>query len=120
MAQSYTDLIVWKKSMDMVVAVYEITRHFPDSEKFGLVNQMRRAAVSIPSNIAEGFARKGDTEFVYFLKVAYGSSAELETQLILAERLKFTRAADFDKLTSELIEVRKMLASLIRKLRTTD
>lgn len=76
----HKDLDVWKKSMDLVESIYKITQIFPDSEKFGLTTQMRRAVVSIPSNIAEGSARKGDKELIQFLHIAIGSLSELETQ----------------------------------------
>jgi four helix bundle protein len=75
----HKDLDVWKRSMDLVVKVYQITKLFPDTEKYGLTSQMRRAAVSIPSNIAEGAARKGDKEFIQFLYISIGSLSELET-----------------------------------------
>lgn len=118
--KAHTELIVWQKSIKLVTLVYKLTSVFPDSEKFGLTNQMRRCSVSIPSNIAEGFASKGDQEFLYFLKIAYGSSAELETQLIIAKELTFTTEEDFDKVYVLLIEVRKMLNTFIKKLRATD
>jgi four helix bundle protein len=76
----HKDLDVWKKSMNLVVLIYDITSKFPSDERFGLTSQMRRAAVSIPSNIAEGAARKGDKEFIQFLMIALGSLSELETQ----------------------------------------
>lgn len=118
--KSHTELIVWQKGIELVVLVYALTANFPDSEKFGLTNQMRRCVVSIPSNIAEGFARRGDSEFLYFLRVAYGSSAELETQLIISKELMFTGSDDFDKVYEPLVEIRKMLNSLMKKLRTKD
>jgi four helix bundle protein len=77
---NHKDLDVWKKSMNLVVLIYDITSKFPSDERFGLTSQMRRAAVSIPSNIAEGAARKGDKEFIQFLMIALGSLSELETQ----------------------------------------
>jgi four helix bundle protein len=86
---NHKDLEVWKKSMDLVLQVYQITNLFPDTEKFGLTSQMRRAAVSIPSNIAEGAARKGDKEFIQFLYIALGSLAEVETQYLIAIRLQY-------------------------------
>lgn len=87
---NHKDLDVWKKSMDLVEAVYVLTQTFPDAEKFGLISQMRRCAVSIPSNIAEGSARKGDKELEHFLYIALGSLSELETQYLVAVRLNFT------------------------------
>lgn len=111
--KTHQELIVWQKSIGLVKSVYEVTSSFPDTEKFGLTNQMRRCAVSIPSNIAEGNARKGDQEFKQFLKIAYGSSAELETQLLIAKELKFISQDDFGKVQVPLVEIRKMLNTLI-------
>ncbi len=86
---SFKDLEVWKQGIDLVTEVYKLTGMFPSHEQFGLVSQMRRAAVSIPSNIAEGQGRKNVKEFIQFLYIAKGSLAELETQLIICERLKY-------------------------------
>lgn len=87
--RSYKDLIVWQKAMDLVELVYHLTKLFPKDEQYGLSNQLRRAAVSIPSNIAEGQARNSTAEFRNFLSIARGSLAELETQLLIAERLNY-------------------------------
>lgn len=87
--ESYENLIVWQKSMDLVTAIYELTRQFPKEEVFGLTSQMRRAAVSIPSNIAEGSRRGSRKDFRNFLLIAYGSGAELETQIKIAKRLSY-------------------------------
>lgn len=114
--KTHFDLIVWQKSINLVKIIYRLTEHFPDTEKFGLTNQMRRCAVSIPSNIAEGNARNGDPEFRQFLKIAYGSSAELETQLIISKELEFLSQVDFDTVQGLLVEVRKMLHVLISNL----
>ena len=114
--QSYKDLIVWQKGITLVKEVYALTRGFPAEERFGLVSQMRRAAVSVPSNIAEGQARHTTKEFVQFLSHAEGSVAELETQLILGTELGYCtpeRAASAQGLTSEL---KRMLNALRRKL----
>ncbi|MBQ0769103.1 MAG: four helix bundle protein [Bizionia sp.] len=103
---NHKDLEVWKTSMDLVTLIYNLTSSFPSEEKFGLVSQMRRAAVSIPSNIAEGSARKGDKELVQFLMIAMGSLAELETQYLLAVRLKFTEnRVDIEKKISEVAKL---------------
>ena len=85
---NHKDLDVWKKSMDLVELIYGLTSQFPSDERFGLVSQMRRAAVSIPSNISEGAARKGDKELIQFLMIAIGSLSELETQYLLSVRSK--------------------------------
>ena len=88
---NHKELDVWKKGMDLVEMIYSISDSFPDSERFGLTSQIRRAAVSIPSNIAEGAARKGDKELVYFVNVALGSLSEVETQYLIAIRLGFIK-----------------------------
>ena len=114
--QGYKDLLVWQKGIRLAKEIYRITQSFPNEEKFGLVSQMRRAAVSIPSNIAEGQARHTTQEFVQFVSHAEGSVAELDTQLILALELGFcpeARATDASGLLSDL---RKMLNSLRRAL----
>jgi four helix bundle protein len=87
--KSYKDLIVWQKAMDLVVLIYELTSLFPTEEKFGLTSQLRRASVSIPSNIAEGYGRRNKTDNAHFLSIALGSGLEVQTQIILAERLQF-------------------------------
>lgn len=104
---NHKDLDVWKRSMDLVEATYKLTQQFPDAEKFGLTSQMRRAAVSIPSNIAEGSARKGDKELIQFLHIALGSVAELETQYLIAVRLNFT--SNELAIENVLNEVKKLL-----------
>ncbi len=109
-AKTHKDLVVWQKAMDFVEEVYKLTEGMPSSELYGLTSQIRRAAVSVPSNIAEGAARNHDKEFLQFLYVALGSVAEVETQLLLAERLKFVPEAPIDNLS----EVKKLLLGLIR------
>jgi len=89
----YKDLIAWQKGMDLVVAVYGLTKAFPSDERFGLTAQVRRAAVSIPSNIAEGYSRKGKRDYLRFLEIALGSANEVETQLMAAMRLGFADSA---------------------------
>ena len=112
----YRDLVVWQKAVDWVEAVYAATRHWPADERFGLTSQVRRAAVSVPSNIAEGCARRGTIEFIRYLSIARGSLAEVETQLIIAGKLGYM---DQDSLTSRLHaadEISRMLSGLITKL----
>ena len=104
---NHKDLEVWKKSMDLVELTYDLTSKFPSDERFGLVSQMRRAAVSIPSNIAEGAARKGDKELIQFLMIALGSLSELETQYLIAVRLKFTD--NIKHIEKIMLEVKKLL-----------
>ncbi len=114
MITSYRDLFVWQKSMELVKEIYRATKLFPKDETYGLSSQMRRAAVSIPSNIAEGQQRKNTKEFCQFLRISYGSAAELETQVLLSKDIYPT--IDFLKTESLLQEIRKMLNKLIQKL----
>ena len=115
--RNHKDLIVWQKSMALVKRVYEVTRAFPHEEMFGLTSQMRRAAVSIPSNIAEGYGRIYDKERINFLSIALGSASELETQLMISEDLWFTANGDNAELSSLNNEVIRMLTSLIKGIR---
>ncbi len=113
---SYKDLIVWQKSILLVKRIYKLTGIFPGEEKFGLISQLRRAAVSIPSNIAEGQARRTTGDFVHFLSNAEGSVAEVETQLIIAIELSFCSKAQADSCLDLVVEIRKMLNALRRTL----
>jgi len=115
-AQSYRDLLVWQKGISLAKSVYSITASFPSEEKFGLISQMRRAAVSVPSNIAEGQARHTTGEFVLFISHAEGSLAELDTQLVLAVELRFVSHRDAEISAGLIAELRRMLNSLRRKL----
>jgi four helix bundle protein len=117
MINSYKELIVWQKSFKLVKQLYEITKAFPKSETYGIISQIRRAAVSIPSNIAEGFVRKSKKEFSQFVAIAFGSGAELETQLLLAQELGFVTEQELKTVNSLLQEVMKMLNSLLSKLK---
>lgn len=112
----YKKLLVWNKAMDLVTEVYEVTKKFPNDEKFGLTSQIRRAVVSIPSNIAEGKMRGGDIEFKRFLFIAFASGAELETQIEIAKRISETNKIDYSKIDVLLLETMKMLNTLITKL----
>ena len=114
--QNYKDLVVWQKGIQLAKLVYQLTRKFPSEEKFGLVSQMRRAAVSIPSNIAEGQARHTTGEFIQFISHAEGSVAELSTQLILATELNFCSVNTADPTLDVLDNLRRMLNGLRRKL----
>jgi four helix bundle protein len=109
--QSHKDLNVWKKSMEFVQNIYRITREFPQVEQYGLSAQMRRSAISIPSNIAEGAARNSVKEFKQFLYISLGSAAEIETQLEIAEGLGYI--SNGKSLQTNIIEIRKMLMGLI-------
>ena len=112
--KSHKDLIVWQKSMEHVAAIYVATRAFPKDELFGIVSQMRRAAVSIPSNIAEGYGRVYDKETVKFLSNALGSASELETQLIISKNLDYMPIEEAQKLISQIHEIISMLSALIK------
>src|SRR2546422_10437556 len=114
--RGYQDLRVWQKGMELAKLVYELTRTFPSDEKFGLVSQMRRAAVSVPSNLAEGQARNTTGEFVQFISHAEGSLAELDTQLRLSVTLGFCRQPDGESVSASITELQKMLKSLRGKL----
>jgi four helix bundle protein len=113
---NHKELQVWQLSMDFVVELYKLTDSFPESEKFGLVSQLRRAAVSVPSNVAEGAARKGNKENIQFLYIALGSISEIETQLILADRLKFI--SEDNTLLSDLITIKSKMINYIKYLKT--
>lgn len=110
---TFKDLLAWQKSLTLAKRVYQVTGNFPTEERFGLVNQMRKCAVSIPSNIAEGYGRGSDKELLRFLYVALGSSNELETQLILSLELSFMKEEDSRMLQGLNTEVNKMILSLI-------
>lgn len=117
---SYRDLQVWQKGMELAKVIYAITKPFPADEKFGLVSQMRRAAVSIPSNIAEGQARKSTAEFIRFISNAEGSVAELDTQLTLCLDLRFCSRANMEEALGLISELKKMLNALRRSLTRVD
>ena len=112
--RKHQELQAWQESMQLAEAVYALTAGFPSDERFGLVGQMRRAAVSVPSNIAEGAARSGTKEFLHFLSIARGSLSELDTQVILARKLGF--AGDFSITETKLDTAFKLLGGLINAL----
>jgi four helix bundle protein len=111
----YKELMAWQKSMDLVEEVYNCTRDFPKEDLYGLTSQIRRAAISIPSNLAEGASRAGVKEFLQFLHIARGSASELETQLLLAERIGYLPANQ--NLAANLIGVKQLINGLIRSLK---
>jgi len=115
--QSYRELLVWQKAMQLVTDTYVMTEVFPKSEMFGLTSQLKRAVISIPSNIAEGQGRDSQKEFLYHLSVAYGSLLEVETQIQIAVSLSFIKDAVGDKLLEQCGEVGRMLNGLTRSLR---
>jgi len=107
-------LDVWKKSIDFVVELYTATDRFPKDERFGLTSQLRRAAVSIPANIAEGAGRKSAREFAHFLSNSQGSASEVETELLIAYRLHYLSDETFQRLSSSLDEIGRMLTGLVK------
>ncbi|WP_242131015.1 four helix bundle protein [Aestuariivivens marinum] len=113
--QSHRDLKVWQEAMNLVVIIYELTEKFPSNEAFGLASQLRRAAVSIPSNIAEGAGRKGGKEFARFLYIALGSLSEVETQIEIAVRLQYLK--DIEEIYKTVYFIRSMLSNLIKSLK---
>lgn len=115
--QPFRKLLVWKKAHTLALDVYAATRGFPDSERYGLLSQSRRAAVSVPVNIAEGCCRDGDREFARFLQVAAGSASELEYKILLSHELGLLAESTYQHLADEVGEVKRMLSALIRKLR---
>ena len=116
----YKDLLVWQKGMLLAKLVYKLTTQFPAEERYGLTSQLRRAAVSVPSNIAEGQARSGTKEFLQFLSHAGGSLAEIETQLLLSVELGFVQRSDVDASLKELHELQRMIPALKRKLSSSS
>jgi four helix bundle protein len=113
---NYKHLKVWQKSIEMVSELYKATRQFPKEEKFGLISQMQRSAVSIPSNIAEGCGRNSDKELIQFLSIALGSAFELETQLIISSKLNYITDVLFKNLSTSILEIQRMLYSLKLKI----
>jgi len=117
MVNSYRDLLVWQRGMDLVESVYQVTRSFPRHEVYGLTAQLRRAAVSVPSNIAEGHGRRHLGDYLHHLSIANGSLFELETHLLLAQRLTYVLPAEAETASRLSGEVGRMLAGLARALR---
>jgi four helix bundle protein len=114
--KTFRDLLIWQKSMDLVILVYENTDSFPDSEKYGLVSQIRRAALSLPTNIAEGYGRNTSGEFQRFLNITMGSLFEIQTQFELANRLALLPDSNFKELFDRSREIERMISSFIRSL----
>lgn len=113
----YQDLMVWQRGMDLVEIVYRVTAAFPASEQWGLTAQMRRAVLSVPSNIAEGYGRQATGEYRHHLSIARGSLLELETQGLVCQRLGYLHGEEASSMLGEIQEISRMLASLISKLR---
>ena len=113
---NFRDLDVWNKAIGLASMVYQITEHFPKSEQYGLVSQIRGSTVSISSNIAEGAGRKSKKEFQHFLNIATGSCYELESQLTISRNLDFLNEADYEEITDKLVEIQKMVYALRQSL----
>ena len=118
--KSYKDLIVWQKSMSLVNEIYLTTKSFPEEEKFSLVSQMRRSAISIPSNIAEGYGRGSKSEYARFVKIARGSMYELDTQMEIAKSQKFLTQENYKNINMRLDEIGRMINGLITALCKTS
>ena len=118
MIKTFKDLTVWQETMNLVEMIYLQTRNFPKEEMYGLTSQVRRAAVSIPANIAEGNGRKNRKEYLHFLSIANGSMTELETHLLIAERLKFLTKETAEQLQTQLQSVGRLLTALRKSLTT--
>lgn len=116
--KDFRQLKVWEKSHQLALAIYKATKEFPKEELYGLTSQIRRASMSIPTNIAEGCGRNTDVDFARFLQMAMGSASETEYQLILAHDLDFLPKNTYEKLHNEVEEVKRMLASLLKTIRT--
>ena len=118
--KDFKDLFLWQRAMDLVVEVYDLVKKLPKEELFALSDQIRRAVISIPSNIAEGQGRNSSKEFIHFLSIAKGSKAELETQLLLCVRINYLKELEIEKAMSLVEEVGKMLHSLQKRLTTNN
>jgi four helix bundle protein len=116
--KDFRQLKVWEKSHQLALAIYKATKEFPKEELYGLISQIRRSSMSIPTNIAEGCGRNTDADFARFLQMAMGSASEAEYQLILARDLEFLPKESYEKLQNDAEEVKRMLASLLRAIRT--
>ena len=116
MGESFRELVVWQRAIELTLGVYQLTARFPDSERFGLTNQLRRAAVSIASNIAEGYGRATKGEYIQFLGHARGSASEVETQLVIARALGFGSKESLTKTEKSCSEVGRMLRAMMKSL----
>lgn len=114
--KSYKDLLIWQRSKELVLTIYKIANSFPKDEIYALTSQIKRCSISIPSNIAEGWGRDTDKNFINFLKIAKGSLYELETQMILASDLQYIDQVTSNELSIEINEISKMIVSLIKKI----
>jgi four helix bundle protein len=114
--KNYKELIVWQKAYQLCLETYKITKKFPTEERYGLTSQIRRAAVSIPSNIAEGYGRKTTGEYIQALYIAYSSNCELETQILLSGDLGYIKAEDLELLQRKIGDIERMLKGLVKSL----
>ena len=119
MIKSYRDLIVWQKSMQLVTDIYRLSKTLPNDERYGLTSQIRRSAVSIPSNIAEGYGRKSTTDYVRFLQISRGSLYEFQTQMEICLNLDLLSKQDFSDIHKKSNEIERMLNSLINKVKVS-
>ncbi len=115
--QKFRDLKVWQKAHTLTLQIYKLTKAFPKLELYGLVNQIRRSASSIPTNIAEGSVQSTDAQFARFLYIALGSATELDYQILLAHELEYINASKYQELSSEIDQIKKMLSAFVRKLK---
>ena len=118
--QSHRDLDAWQRAMELSYELHRLTGTFPDSEKFGLISQLRRAGVSVPSNIAEGFGRGSRTDYARFLRIARGSLHEIDTQLLLARRLKLIPQEDFERIEQLQISCIQLVSGLLRSIERSE
>ncbi len=116
MLKNYKDLKVWQKSYGLCLDIYRITRKFPKEERYGLISQIRRSSVSVPSNIAEGYGRKTTADYIRSLYIGYGSNCELETQVLLSGDLGYVEAGELAELIDKIAEVERMLKALVKLL----
>ncbi|VEP17682.1 S23 ribosomal protein [Hyella patelloides LEGE 07179] len=114
---SFREQFIWQKSIDLSVRCYKLTEYFPKSEKYAMTSQVRRCSVSIPSNIAEGYGRKGKAEYLHFLHIALGSARELETQLIISQRVELAKKHFIESVLKDVDEVQRLLVSTINQLK---
>lgn len=114
--KTFKDLLVWQKAMQLITQIYLLTKKLPKEETYGLISQVRRSSISIPSNIAEGYGRNSSNDYIRFLQIANGSLYELQTQLEVCLNLKYISEAEFSTIYEQSREIERMLGSLIRKL----
>lgn len=118
--KTYRELIVWEKSISLVNQIYKVSKQFPNDENFGLTSQLRRSAVSVPSNIAEGYGRNSLNDYIRFLNISVGSLYEIQTQIEIAFNLEYVEKRHFEELYENTKEIERMMSSLIRKLKKKE